>query len=98
VLGKQIGIMAGAGLAVRLGAATLPAGITWRHIYGAAWLGGIGFTMSLFIATLAYGEGSAELAAAKVGIVVASVIAATGGLIYLRTTFPAPAAEGERSG
>ena len=61
VIGKQLGITMGALVAVRSGAASLPSGVGWGHIYGAAWLGGIGFTMSLFIGSLAYGEGSAEL-------------------------------------
>ncbi len=85
VLGKQIGITLGAAAVVRLGLASLPAGVGWRHVYGAAWLGGIGFTMSLFIATLAYGEGAAELALAKVGVLAASIVAGAGGFAILRT-------------
>ncbi|HEV8053989.1 MAG TPA: Na+/H+ antiporter NhaA [Candidatus Limnocylindrales bacterium] len=81
VLGKQLGITLGAAAVVRLGFATLPDGVTWRHIYGAAWLGGIGFTMSLFIGTLAYGDGSAELVLAKVGILVASAVAGVGSFL-----------------
>jgi NhaA family Na+:H+ antiporter len=84
VLGKQVGITLGAATVVRLGLASLPSGVRWRHIYGAAWLGGIGFTMSLFIATLAYGDGSTELALAKVGILAASVVAGLGGFAILR--------------
>ncbi len=53
-------------------------------IYGAAWLGGIGFTMSLFIASLAYGDASPELELAKVGVLVATVIAGVGGSASLR--------------
>ena len=83
VLGKQAGILLGAAAVVRVGLASLPSGVGWRHLYGAAWLGGIGFTMSLFIASLAYGEGSAEVELAKLGILGASVIAALGGLIVL---------------
>jgi len=84
VLGKQVGITLGAAAVVRLGLTSLPTGVGWRHVYGAAWLGGIGFTMSLFIAALAYGEGTAELALAKVGILSASVIAGAGGFVILR--------------
>jgi NhaA family Na+:H+ antiporter len=84
VLGKQVGITLGAAVAVRLGFASLPIAVGWRHIYGAAWLGGIGFTMSLFIATLAYGDGSRELALAKIGILAASIIAGLGGFLILR--------------
>ena len=88
VVGKQVGITLGAVAVVRLGLTSLPAGVGWRQVYGAAWLGGIGFTMSLFIAALAYGEGSAELAVAKVGILLASVVAGIGGFAILRLTGP----------
>jgi len=83
VIGKQVGISLAAYAVVRLGLASLPDGVRWRHIYGAAWLGGIGFTMSLFVAGLAYGEGSA-LAVTKVSIVGASVVAGIGGYLVLR--------------
>ena len=81
--GKQIGILLAAWLIVRTGWASLPSGVTWRHIYGAAWLGGIGFTMSLFVADLAFGATPA-LALAKIGILAASVIAGLGGYLILR--------------
>jgi len=91
IIGKQVGITLGAVAVVRLGLASLPQGVRWRHIYGAAWLGGIGFTMSLFIAALAYGDGAAELALAKVGILAASLIAGAGGFAILRSgTEPQP--------
>jgi len=83
VIGKQVGITLGAAAVVRAGLAALPVGVRWRHIYGAAWLGGIGFTMSLFIAALAYGEAVAELELAKVGILAASLIAGGGGIVIL---------------
>lgn len=85
VIGKQVGITLGAAAVVRAGLASLPDGVGWRHIFGAAWLGGIGFTMSLFIAALAYGEGAADLDLAKVGILAASLIAGAGGFAILRT-------------
>jgi Na+:H+ antiporter, NhaA family len=84
IIGKQVGITLGAAAVVRLGLASLPQGVRWRHVYGAAWLGGIGFTMSLFIAALAYGDGAPELALAKVGILAASLIAGAGGFVILR--------------
>ncbi|RMF56860.1 MAG: Na+/H+ antiporter NhaA, partial [Bacteroidetes bacterium] len=65
-VGKQIGVTGFAWLAVRLGWAALPAGVTWRQIYGVSFLCGIGFTMSLFIANLAFAE-AALLDSAKVG-------------------------------
>lgn len=61
----------------------MPSGVTMKHTYGAAWLGGIGFTMSLFISDLAFGGGPV-LALAKIGILVASVIAGVGGYAILR--------------
>ncbi len=85
VIGKPVGISLGAFLAVRFGLASLPDGIGWRHVLGAALLGGIGFTMSLFIATLAYGEASAEIAMAKLGVLVASVIAGVAAFLVLRS-------------
>lgn len=87
VIGKQVGITIAAWLVVRAGLAALPDGVTWRHIYGAAWLGGIGFTMSLFVADLAFGDAPA-LALAKIGILAASVIAGVGGYIILRSVSP----------
>ena len=58
VVGKQLGITLFAWLAVRSGVSELPEGIGWRHVYGAGWLAGIGFTMSLFISDLAFSEDS----------------------------------------
>jgi NhaA family Na+:H+ antiporter len=58
------------------------AGITWRQIVGVGLLGGIGFTMSLFVANLAFGD-ALGLELAKVGILVASVVAGIAGVIVL---------------
>jgi NhaA family Na+:H+ antiporter len=82
VVGKPIGIFVATWLAVRSGLASLPAGVTWNHIYGAGWLGGIGFTMSLFIAGLAFTD-EAQLTMAKLGILVASTCAAVVGSLLL---------------
>jgi NhaA family Na+:H+ antiporter len=90
VLGKQLGVTLAAWLAVRLGITDLPEGVEWHHIYGAGWLAGIGFTMALFVADLAFadpGEGGL-LTAAKVGILVASLIAGVGGWLILRRGSP----------
>ncbi len=81
-VGKQIGVTGFAWLAVRLGWAALPAGVTWRQIYGVSFLCGIGFTMSLFIANLAFAE-AALLDSAKVGILTASLVAGLGGWLVL---------------
>jgi len=82
VLGKQIGITLFSWLAVKSRIASLPSSVTWRDIYGVAWLGGIGFTMSLFIAGLAFGD-SPLIGESKVGIYAASLIAGVGGLLIL---------------
>jgi NhaA family Na+:H+ antiporter len=82
VLGKPIGIIGSVWLMVRSGITTLPPGVTWRHIIGLGCLGGIGFTMSLFVATLGFGEGEL-LGAAKIGILCASVIAGSLGAFLL---------------
>jgi NhaA family Na+:H+ antiporter len=83
VLGKFLGISGFAWLAVRLGWATLPQGVQWRHILGASWLGGIGFTMSLFIAQLAFANNPRLFEEARLGIIMASVISAVAGLSWL---------------
>ncbi|MDP8953113.1 MAG: Na+/H+ antiporter NhaA, partial [Actinomycetota bacterium] len=72
VLGKQIGVTLFAWLAVKIGLSELPSGIGWRHVYGAGWLAGIGFTMSLFISDLAF-DNDQLVDSAKLGILVASV-------------------------
>jgi NhaA family Na+:H+ antiporter len=85
VLGKQLGVTLAAWLAVRSGVTDLPEGVGWRHIYGAGWLAGIGFTMSLFVADLAFAVSDGGLlTAAKLGILVASLLAGVGGWVILR--------------
>ncbi len=74
VVGKQVGITGASWLATRARIAALPEGVTWRQIYALSWLGGIGFTMSLFIADLAFGV-SPLLTTAKIAILTASLIA-----------------------
>jgi NhaA family Na+:H+ antiporter len=84
-LGKPIGIFAFAWLSTRTGLATAPAQVSWRQTFGASWLCGIGFTMSLFIATLAFDEGGV-LDMAKIGILSASVASGIcGSWFFLRT-------------
>jgi NhaA family Na+:H+ antiporter len=84
LLGKPLGITLFAWLAVRVGLAELPAGARWSQILGLGLLGGIGFTMSLFITNLAYEEAPELVAAAKVGIFAASLLAGTLGYLLLR--------------
>jgi NhaA family Na+:H+ antiporter len=84
VLGKQVGITLFSWIAVKSGKAALPEGVDWGDLYGAACLGGVGFTMSLFIAELAF-ETPALGAEAKIGILTASLIAALWGIVVLAT-------------
>ncbi len=83
--GKQIGIMSVCWVAVRLGLASLAEGVRWKHLYGAAVLCGIGFTMSLFIASLAFEQGGAAyFGLERLGILVASLLAGIAGYVVLR--------------
>ena len=82
VVGKPLGIFLGSWLTARLGIGVKPDTYTWRQLAGAGALGGIGFTMSLFIAQLAF-PGEAEFSAAKVAIFVASLIAGVLGTLIL---------------
>ena len=86
VLGKQLGIPLFSWIVVKGGWAELPTGVTWRHIYGVGWLGGIGFTMSLFIADLAFSSHQlALLDQAKVAVLLTLLAASAGGFLLLRT-------------
>jgi Na+:H+ antiporter, NhaA family len=82
VVGKPIGISCAAWLAVRSGLASLPAQVGWRQILGVGTLGGIGFTVSIFIASVAFAE-QALLDVAKLGIFVGSLVAGCAGLLLL---------------
>jgi Na+:H+ antiporter, NhaA family len=82
-LGKQIGIMLGAGLLIVSGMAAMPAGGSWWRLYGVAILGGIGFTMSLFIGTLAFGD-AARHAEVRLGVLAGSLLSALVGYAALR--------------
>ncbi len=84
VIGKPVGITLMAMFAIRIGVASLPESVTWRHILGGSALAGIGFTMALFIAGLAF-EGEL-LDAAKVGILGASALSAVAGLVILASS------------
>jgi NhaA family Na+:H+ antiporter len=88
VLGKFIGISGAAWLAVKTGIAQLPSGVKWRQFCGVAWLGGIGFTMSLFISELAFRRDPLFMEEAKIGILFSSVLAAAIGLTWLFLSSP----------
>jgi NhaA family Na+:H+ antiporter len=84
VFGKPIGVTLASWLAVRSGLATLPVNVSWKHIHGAGWLAGIGFTMSLFMTGLAFKDDE-QLTAAKLGILLASLCAGiVGSMILVR--------------
>ena len=82
VLGKPVGIFCASWLAVRFRLASLPDQVSWRQILGAGALGGIGFTMSIFIAGLAFTE-QPLLEVAKLGIFVGSLVAGGAGFLLL---------------
>ena len=90
-VGKQIGITGFVWILVRLGLGALPEGARWKTLWGGSLLAGIGFTMSIFIASLAFTDYD-TLALAKIGIVVASLLAAGAGILVLRTSEPDPEA------
>lgn len=89
VIGKPLGITLFAWLAVRIGIARLPRAIAWRQIMGVAALGGVGFTISLFITELAFSD-AALANAARIGILFGSLIAGSIGYLVLRATLPPP--------
>ena len=83
VIGKPLGVMLASWVAVKIGVARLPTGVCWGQVHGAGWLAGIGFTMALFIANLAFAQDAAMLDAAKLGVLGASVLAGVVGLVVL---------------
>jgi Na+:H+ antiporter, NhaA family len=85
--GKQVGIFVAAWLAVRCGIASLPSQVTWRQLYGTAILGGIGFTMSLFLGSIAF-DHERYAAAIRVGVLTGSVLSGVVGYLWLRRTLP----------
>jgi NhaA family Na+:H+ antiporter len=89
-IGKQLGIFSAIWLAVKAGFAPQPDGASWRQIYGASLLCGIGFTMSLFIGALAFPGNMALIDEAKIGILAGSLLSAVCGYLALRF---APVAE-----
>ena len=92
VVGKQLGVCAATWAAVGAGAGQLPKHASWRQVYGASWLAGIGFTMSLFIAGLAFENRPDLLQSAKIGILAGSAISGVVGYLILRGKKAAEAA------
>jgi len=89
-LGKQLGVLGAAALAVGAGITRLPAEVSWMQMYGAALLCGIGFTMSLFIGTLAFEDAPAYAAAVRLGVLAGSLAAAVSGYWVLRAAAGRP--------
>jgi len=88
LFGKQIGITLATWLAVKLKVADLPEGVTWRQIHGANILAGIGFTMSLFVASLAFSDPN-HIAQAKIGILAGSLVSGVVGYLFLASSVKA---------
>ena len=86
-IGKQLGIMSFVWVGIKLGIARLPDGITWAQIYGVALLAGIGFTMSLFIGTLAFSDPE-HTAAVRIGVLTGSLFSAIAGAMVLHYILP----------
>lgn len=84
VLGKPLGIMLMSLLAVAIGICKLPSNLKWSHIFGAGLLGGIGFTMSVFITNLAFAGNVESINASKMAILLASITAGIVGFLWLR--------------
>ena len=82
-VGKQLGIVGFVWVGIRLGLARLPDGVTWLQIYGASLLAGIGFTMSLFIGTLAFTDPE-HAAAVRIGVLAGSLMSGLLGYAVLR--------------
>jgi len=90
VLGKLAGVFAASFAMIRLGGASLPEGAGWGGLFGVSLLCGIGFTMSLFIAGLAFeGADAAYMAQARLGILLGSLASAAAGYALLRVVLPA---------
>jgi NhaA family Na+:H+ antiporter len=86
-LGKQVGVFLFSWIAVRAGIADLPAGVRWPHLYGVALLCGVGFTMSLFIGSLAFEQTDATLLFdERLGIIGGSILSGVAGYLVLRAT------------
>jgi NhaA family Na+:H+ antiporter len=88
-VGKQLGVFGMVALARLLRIARLPEGATWGQVYGVALLCGIGFTMSLFIGTLAFEHGNLHLLdEVKLGVLAGSLLSAAAGLLVLNLALP----------
>lgn len=98
-IGNQLGIMTMSWLAIRIGVARLPQGIGWAELYGVSVLCGIGFTMSLFIGSLAFEQGGPSVAVdERIGILLGSALSAILGYLWLRWRLKPRSAETANAG
>ena len=88
IIGKPFGIWISSFIAVKFGISILPEGVKWKHLFGAGLIGGIGFTMSIFITLLAF-EDTTLINQAKIAVMLASLVAGLIGFIWLKSTLPA---------
>ncbi len=91
IVGKPLGVVILCFVAVASGICRLPSDLNWRHVFGAGILGGIGFTMSIFIANLAFAENPETINASKMAILSASLLAGGAGFLWLRSFGKPPA-------
>jgi NhaA family Na+:H+ antiporter len=91
VAGKTIGVFGASAIGIKLGIGRLPAGTTWRHMFGVAIVAGVGFTVALFVTSLSFDD-PAVADAAKIGILAGSLLAGVLGYAVLRSCKPAPTA------
>ncbi len=84
ILGKPLGIVLLSFVAIAISICRLPLDLNWRHIFGAGLLGGIGFTMSIFITNLAFTGDSEMISASKIAILLSSLTAGTVGFLWLK--------------
>jgi len=84
LIGKPLGITLLSFVAVSVGICRLPLDLNWRHVFGAGLLGGVGFTMSIFITNLAFAGEAGVINASKMAILLASLTAGTAGFLWLK--------------
>lgn len=85
IVGKPLGIVLFCFVAIKIGLSQLPNAVSWKHILGAGFLGGVGFTMSIFIALLAFGDPEI-IQSSKIGILLGSLVAGIFGFLILNKT------------
>jgi len=85
LIGKVVGIVGVSWLAVRVGVGRLPTDVRWRHLAGVGVVASIGFTVSLFVSELAFGSTGSLADAARMGVLVSSILGGAAGLVILRT-------------